>query len=263
MTTARIDAPALIRQLDPLARRSGGQGAVVFDADGTLWTYDVGINTFIDALELDLLREAARTALLQEVEKHGLADSSSLHADANALGRILERAFEEDRYAEKAATEMQVWAYAGWSEDELRAHARQSLERHGHSAHLYRPLLPVVQWARDAGLRTVIVSASPQIVVEEAAASLGFSARDIIAGRPKQNSSGFLPELTEPLPYGKDKVSAARRLIGDAAWLATFGDSAFDVDMLAEAHLPVAVRPKDELLERLPRLASAVRFVES
>ncbi len=276
-TIPALDALALIRQLEPLARGAqvaGGQqaaggegarmpGALVCDADGTLWTSDVGIDVFVDALANDLLRDEAREALRREVLAHNLAGDVDLDSlDANALGKHLQRAFELGVYAEKPATEMQVWAYAGFTEDELRSHTREALRRSDQDSHIYQPLLPVLIWARDAGLRTVIVSASPQIVVEEAARALDFMPTDIVAGRTTRDGARLLAELSEPLPYGDAKAHAGRRILGDTPWLATFGDSAFDVAMLSEAKLPVAVRPKPELLAQLPSIPGAVRLLD-
>jgi phosphoserine phosphatase len=266
MKRPTVDALGLIRSLEPLARRATGTAALIFDADGTLWTGDVGVDTFTDALEKRLLRDEVRDALIAEIFEHGLASDLELEGrspedvDVNLLGQQLHRAFELGRYPEQAATEMQVWAYAGWSERELREHARESLNARQHITQVFGPLLPVLIWARDAGLRTVIVSASPQIVVEEAARTLGFAPKDITAGRAKSGPQGFLPELASPLPYGPGKVRAGRLLLGTTEWLAAFGDSGFDAEMLSQAKLAVAVRPRAELLERLDEIPGAVLF---
>lgn len=267
MTVPSLDALALIRQLEPMARRAKKSCAVVFDADGTLWDGDVGVETFTEALERGLLKEAVREALLGEVREHDLASELELDEegqaeslDVNVLASRLHRAFELGRYPERAATEMQAWAYAGWTEEELRTHAREALNRRHHISQIYQPLLPVLIWARDQGVRTIIVSASPQVIVEEAARHLGFAPGDIVAGRARRNASGYLPALAEPLPYGPDKVKAGRQIVGSAEWLAAFGDSAFDAEMLSQAKLPVAVRPRPELLERLPAIPGAVLF---
>lgn len=269
MTVATLDTLSLIRKLAAAHRATEGACALVFDADGTLWTCDVGVDAFVDAFERGLLKESVRDALLAEAKEHGLdraTDGERVALDSldqNALGRHLERAFELGVYAEKSATEMQAWAYGGFNEQELRAHARESLSRHQHASQIHQPLMPILIWARESNVRTVIVSASPQIVVEEAAKSLGFAAADIVAGRLRTNGAHYLPELEEPLPYGEQKAIAGRRVLGDAVWLATFGDSAFDVAMLSQAKLPVAVRPKPELVEQLPTIEGVVRLVEA
>src|SRR5262245_32372599 len=107
MTVPTLDALSLIRKLSAVPRAAEGPGAVVFDADGTLWTCDVGVDVFVDALSHGLLKDTAREALLAEVTKHGLdrdADGELVPLssfDANALGQHLERAFELGIYPEK------------------------------------------------------------------------------------------------------------------------------------------------------------------
>src|SRR5690606_20823022 len=89
--------------------------------------------------------------------------------DVNLLGQSLQRAVERGTYPERAATEMQVWAYAGWTEAELREHARRCLAQRNFVSRIRRSLVPLVLRARELHLRTVVISASPRIVVEEAA----------------------------------------------------------------------------------------------
>lgn len=255
----------LMERVETLAQEVPGPGALVFDADGTLWEGDIGIDAFQVALERGLLREEVREALIAEVFKHRLEgelelDEAPEETDVNLLGQGLQRAFERGIYPERAATEMQVWAYAGWTEAEIREHARDCLIRGRLVSRIRRPLLPLLLRARELGLRTVVVSASPRIFVEEAARHLGFGPSDIAGGRAKRNAAGFLPALAEALPYGPGKVKAGRAVVGQATWLAVFGDSAFDAEMLSEAKLPVAVCPRPELLERLPEIPGAVLF---
>jgi hypothetical protein len=49
-------------------------------------------------------------------------------------------------------------------------------------------------------------------------------------------------------------VDAARACIGGRSWLASFGDSAFDLEMLLAARVAVAVAPKPELRAKLGEL---------
>lgn len=264
-----VDAWELIRRLERLAADAKGRAAVIFDADGTLWTGDVGSDAFVHAFTEGLLREDARPALLAEVKAHGLGAELELQgtrpedADANLLAQELQRAFSEGRYPERATSEMQVWAYAGWTEAELREHTRRTLKRREHLSQIHHTLLPVMLWAREARLRAVIVSASPQLVVEEAARDLGFGPDDIVAGRAQAADGVFLPALAGSLPYGPDKVRAGKRLLGNVNWLAAFGDSDFDAEMLSESKLPVLVRPRPALLDRLGQLRRAVLFADA
>ena len=120
------------------------------------------------------------------------------------------------------------------------------------------PMAPILTWARNAGVRTVMVTASPQAVAEVAGAECGFAPTQIVGCQPVLSGSVVEPMLSAPIPYGDEKARAGRQLLGEAEWLAAFGDSDLDFDMLARARLPVAVRPKPTLLQRLSGLDHAV-----
>src|SRR5690606_15652627 len=98
----------------------------------------------------------------------------------------------------------------------------------------YAPLVRVIDWAREHDLETVVISASPSFVIEIAAAPLGFVENDIAGCTPQVAENGaYLPALTSPLPYGQTKADALRRLLPGAHVVASFGDSAFDLALLA------------------------------
>src|SRR5690606_35972025 len=166
------------------------------------------------------------------------------------------------RYSGLRACEMMVWCYAGLSQSELRQHVRHTLARRTSRVLPYRPLLPLVDWARERGARCLVISASPQIVVEEAARSLGFTAQDVAAGRARHEHDIIQPALSCPVPYAETKATAGRALLEGRAWLACFGDNAFDAAMLRQAWLPVAVRPNRRLSEVLGTVPGAVLFRE-
>ncbi len=261
MSLRAVGVDSLIQELESLTAELEGEGeelsgelALVFDGDGTLWTCDVGEDVFEDALERTLIREDAKAQLVSEAEKWQL-DS---HGSPTELAERLYQAYRRGIYPERDATEMMVWGYAGWTERELRVHAREALNRHGLKTQIYRPIWPIVVWAREARLRTVLISASPQLVVEEAARFLGFASTDISAGRARVEGSSLMAELATPLPYADGKRTAGKALLGDAVWVAAFGDSAFDLEMFQQARLAVAVRPKAELQQRLNELPNVV-----
>jgi phosphoserine phosphatase len=67
-------------------------------------------------------------------------------------------------------------------------------------------------------------------------------------------------EVDRPIPYGDGKVRAIRGAIGARPLYAAFGDNGFDVAMLSEARVPVAVRPKDRLRERANEVPGLVEI---
>ena len=253
----RLTAEQIILELESLTMGTEG-GGLAFDGDGTLWSGDVGEEACEHAIEQGAIQEAARAALELEARAFNLETGGS----AGAIAKRLIDAFRSGQYPESRACEMMVWCYAGWTESDVREHVRRTLARPASRVAAYRPLVPIIEWARQCGLRCIVISASPKLVVEEAAHSLGFQADDVVAGQAQVSAGRIEPALASPVPYGESKASAGRDLFGPRPWLATFGDNAFDLEMLRAARLPVAVRPKQRLIKLFGKLSDAVVFRE-
>jgi phosphoserine phosphatase len=149
---------------------------------------------------------------------------------------------------------MMTWCYAGHALADFEAFAYKALLEAGLPERLNRELAPILDWTRSQGIRTTVISASAQPVVEQAAKLWGFSATDISAS-PAVIAEGVIqPRLAGPTPYAEAKCVAGRNLFGQDAWLASFGDNVFDIEMLLAAKLGVAVRPKRALRIRLEHL---------
>ena len=251
-----LSASAIIEHLERLLANNGMRGALAFDADGTLWSGDVGEEAFSHALARDAILEDARPALEREVQSF----APDARGAPTLMAAELFKAYRAGRFPELSACELMVWCYAGWTPAELRRHVREALGLRTSRVRPYRPLLEVATWARKRGLRCIVVSASPQMVVEEAAAPLGFNAEDIVGGEATLSDGQFQPTLLGPIPYAAEKARRGRELIGDLPWLASFGDSAFDLELLKEARLPVAVRPKPALIALLEQVPGAAVF---
>jgi phosphatidylglycerophosphatase C len=243
----------LVAELERLRPRDS-ESVLCFDADGTLWSGDVGEDLFELALRRGALREPARAALEAEARKYGLAVRQRLAETARALFE----GYLDGSYPERDVCAMMTWCYAGFSPAELRELAREALMDSGIGERLNRELEPVLEWARRSGVGTVVVSASPRTVVEEAASLWGFSPEQIAASTAREEGGRIAPELLHPVPYAETKCSAGRGLFGRSFWLASFGDNVFDIDMLLAARLGVAVRPKLALRTRLPELPGVV-----
>ncbi len=232
--------------------------ALAFDADGTLWSGDIGEEACVSAIEQELIRPEAHAALKRDAEQFGIPSEGS----PSAVAERLVDAFHAGRYPELKACEMMVWCYAGWTASELREHVARTLARPTSRVARYTPLSPVIDWARRRGVHCVIISASPRLAVEEAARELGFRPAEIAAGDTHSADGRLLVELRTPIPYAESKALAGRALIAERQWLATFGDNVFDLHMLQAARLPVAVRPKPQLLEVLAEVDGAALFRE-
>lgn len=245
--SARPVSPAQL--ISDLERRLQPQRSSVlaFDADGTLWSGDVGDDVFRFAVEHGRLREAARAELERQAQTRGFESSS----DVNATAKRLFDAYVAGEYPEREMCELMTWCYAGHTRSEMRALVRDALRATAHAERLHRELEPILEFARGRGLRTVVISASPRDAVELAARAWGFSADDVVASTPRLRADVILPEMNGAVPYAAAKCSAGRALFGTAHWLASFGDNVFDLEMLKEAELGIAVRPKAALQARL------------
>jgi len=224
--------------------------ALSFDADGTLWSGDVGEDVFRFAVDHGRLREAARGELERQAKSRGF----ECFADVNATAQRLFQAYLDGQYAEREICELMTWCYAGHSLPEMAALVREALAASHHSERLNEELRPILNFARQHELRTIVVSASPRTTVEVAAAVWGFATHDIAASTPRLVAGVIAPEMAGVVPYAADKCVAGRALLGSAHWLAAFGDNVFDMDMLLEAELGVAVRPKPALRARLAEI---------
>jgi phosphoserine phosphatase len=73
----------------------------------------------------------------------------------------------------------------------------------------------------------------------------------MIAALPRYQDGRMVADVVRPIPYAAGKVHNLRARIGETRTLvAAFGDNAFDVAMLSQASVPVAVRPKQRLRDR-------------
>ncbi len=252
-----ISGAELARELEALGRHPG-QAVAAFDGDGTLWTGDVGEDLFHRAVHERWLLPAAEPALKRAAEAHAVSSDG----DANEIARRLFEAYLARRFPEKEICEVLTWCYAGHAYEEVEARAPAVLASVGLRERLQPELEPLLGALRRAGVRTIVVSASPAFAVEPAAALWGFDKRDVVAACPRVVNGRITPEMGGPIPYAGGKVSRARELIGSSDWLVAFGDNAFDIEMFQAARIGVAVRPKPALLERLPGLENA-RILES
>ena len=89
--------------------RADRPSALAFDADGTLWSGDVGEDVFRFAVGHGRLREAARAELERQAESRGF----ECFADVNATAQQLFEAYLAGRYPEREICELMTWCYAG------------------------------------------------------------------------------------------------------------------------------------------------------
>lgn len=243
--TLRVSPDEVIDRLE--RARVPGPSGMAFDADGTLWSGDVGDDVFEFAYTHDLFRDAARTELARVAQGHDIPGERS----ASEYARAIHAGYRRGVVDERLMCEVMTWSYAGFSTDELRAVARKAFDARGLASRVRRELSPILDWARREALRVVVVSASPTAIVSEALDLVGISVFDIAGAVPEMAGGRVAPRMAGPVPYAEVKSAAGSSLLSGHDWLASFGDNSFDVELLRAARLGVAVHPKPALSARL------------
>lgn len=130
---------------------------------------------------------------------------------------------------------------------------------------LSRQVLPgarmLLRRHQDAGDFIVILSASPQELVEAVASRLG--AQRAVGTRAQVDGSHYTGELDGPFCYGAGKVQRLEDDLGPGSLenATAYADSASDLPVLEACHEPVAVNP-DRSLHRVAKARGwpVVRF---
>jgi phosphoserine phosphatase len=244
-----------VRRIETEVEASSG-GAIAFDGDGTLWSGDVGEDFFHGVLERGAIREPAVGPLKREAREGGLED----HGSGVEVARRIYDAYVAHRFDEERVCEIMTWICAGFSRVELAALCNELIEQRGLVGRLHDEVQAVVAWAQGRGVTTYLVSASPAGIVEAAAAIARLPVGNVVAARPVFEGDEMAPAVLRPIPYGPGKVARLRERLGPARLYAAFGDNAFDVPMLREAKVAVAVRPKARLSERAHEVPGLVRI---
>ena len=212
-------------------------GWVATDADGTLWSGDVG-EDWLDAVASGAARvdDAWVARAAERLVGPCAGAGPAVRAARSAYGA---GALEERGYFELVALTL-----GGEPEDALRPRVREGLAAAGIAERIIEESRTVITGARAHGHRVVVVSASPRVVVEEAIAVAGLAVDHVIG-----------LELTEdglrtrtPFPYAHGKAALLAAHVGAEPVHAALGDSAFDGAMLALARHPLAVRPRPALV---------------
>jgi phosphoserine phosphatase len=249
---------AVWSRIEALVRAEPG-GVVATDGDGTLWRGDVGEDLFHAFVGAGRVEPPAAEALRHDARAHGISDAGT---GADVAQRIY-TAYVDGLFPEERVCEVMTWCFAGWPAGELRTFARDVVDRAGLGERLHPEVLHVLDKVRAAGVRTLLVSASPIAVVVEAAARVGFEADRVIAARPCYRDDVVVADVERPIPYGAGKVTRLREHLAPGQLLyAAFGDNAFDVAMLAASRVPVAVRPKPRLRERASAVPGLVELAK-
>jgi phosphoserine phosphatase len=269
----RIESFATVRDRIQRIRDERPGGVLATDGDGTLWHGDVAEDLFFDVLADGRVREDAKPAL--ERLAHGYHPSPA-SVSATDLARTLFRAYEAGTFEELLVTEMIAWVLAGHTRAEARSLSAASLERHALRSRLHEEQRAVVEWAQREGIEVYLVSASPRFLIDETAALFGIPTSHVVASSPMwrtpsgsvvergehaaEDGDVMVADVVRPIPYADGKVTNLRACIGARPVYAAFGDNAFDVALLRDACVPVAIRPKDRLRARAGEVPDLVEL---
>jgi HAD superfamily phosphoserine phosphatase-like hydrolase len=229
-------------------------GAIAFDGDGTLWAGDIGEDFFAALLGAGLA-ESVREPLAREAEEAGL----DANGTAGELASRIHRAYLGGAFPEERVCEIMTWAPAGKRRDDLDRFCESVIDSIHLSTRLHGEAISVLTRVRQMGIDVFLVSASPRAIVDQAARLVGISADYVVAARERVDEAGFVNAAVDrPIPYAAGKVTRLREKLERRPLYAAFGDNAFDVAMLREAKVPVAIRPKPRLVERREEVPALV-----
>ena len=191
----------------------------VFDADGTLWSGDVG------------------ETLLQAIDELGAINASFGYRS------LLE---EYDARCATDATAGYTWActiMAGLEESTLKDICDQAWRQH--RQHVLPGMRQLVQTMLAADVHVVVVSASSRWIIQTAVQELGISADDVIAFDQEVANGRLTSSLKYPLPNGQGKADAISLILGRRPCIG-FGNSVHDLPMLrCSTHAVVVLAETD------------------
>ena len=200
--------------LDALIQR--GSGVVVFDADGTLWSNDVGVDFF-------------------DWEVH----TSRLLAGPLLEARRLRQAFDNGEIGDR-----EMWSALATSqvglEEAVVADWAATFFRREYRTRVFAPMRALVAALQRAGVEVWICSASQRWIVEAGARDMGVPTDRVVAVAARVADGRITDQLIEPMPYKAGKVAAIRQVIGRTPDL-VFGNSEGDAEMLAFARIAAIV----------------------
>jgi HAD superfamily hydrolase (TIGR01490 family) len=197
----------------------GGRPVAAFDFDGTL--------SYRDSLGPFLRQLCGRAALYREMARR----SPVLAGVAVGLGN---RDAEKERLVGRLL--------AGRDVDDVRA-AGAAYATELHRGNALRPeMVELVQWHRDRGHETVIVSASLDVYLDPLAPMIGID--QVLCTRPGVGPGERLDgTLVGGNVRGPEKLRRLREWAGDGdVELWVYGDSAGDRELLAAADHPHRIR---------------------
>lgn len=206
---------ARIQEAVERVARQGAQVAAVFDADGTVWSGDIG----------------------EEVLKVLVDNGRLLSPPPRPFERYLQL-FQDDpprafAYCVEVMQGLAIADVARWSDE---------LYQQRFAACVFPDVRAALGQLTSAGVRVHLVSASNAVTVRSAAQALGLDPSLVLAVEGEVADGRYTGNVLEPVTSNHGKVQAIQARIADRPAIA-FGNSLFDREMLEHAQQAVMVAP--------------------
>lgn len=135
-----------------------------------------------------------------------------------------------------------TWIFSGRSGSELSRTSSLVWKRHQEndsveSVQAYQPMFELVSELQSLGAEIRIITASPDLVIQEVSELWGIPKENVLGMRLKERDGILTPELREPFTYGFGKVELFREASGLDHFEVAFGDSENDFPMLEAASM--------------------------
>ncbi len=192
-----------------------------FDCDGTLWPGDAGEGFFT-----------------WEMKRGMVSDEVIGWARSRYAGYLAGKVTEDEMVSDMTTMN------AGLDEQEVRRASRRYFEENM-AGQIFPEMRQLVRRLHDGGCEIWAVSSTSEWVIREAMKDFDIPANRILACEVEIKNGRITDRLVR-VPSGEGKAVAIREVVRrqpDAA----FGNSRWDVEMLALAKTPVAVNPSPEL----------------
>ncbi len=223
----------------------------MFDADGTIWAFDIANCLFAHLVRARALKPEALPPLRAALQASGL----SADGDATDCFTRLVAGYDSGAVEEALTYRTMTQALAGFSLAELNVvHARALAET---AAQLFPEIRELFARLRALRYRVCVVSASPVWTVQFGLDLCGLNADDVRGAQTEVTGDTISDRLVEPFTYREGKLQVAARDFGRAPTLG-FGDSRGDAPFLSACELAVLVNPRPALLGSAREFKDAV-----
>jgi phosphoserine phosphatase len=253
-TSGKVTTSQLLLASQNLAVKPGHVPCAVFDADGTLWDFDLSEALVKQTLAEKTASDAGLPAMNATLTAFGLPPAPSVYDATRALDAALAsgallaagrtRGWDEAEVAARVWPHYN-WLYVGLEPARVAARAERLVATPAYRKRLFEGMRAVSSVLRARGFKLFVISGGVHEFAAAGASFLGFKPGEVRGLQLKVHDGRLTDEVVRPVPYEGGKATLARELCGGKPMFA-FGDSVAsgDAAMLGLAAVPVAVRPQ-------------------